>query len=164
MVNASKVDAHVSLLVKQRVEYTKRIQNSNKTSVELIEKLLTALMYDELMQTHVQLDLLDESLLNMSIKGCFITMTNTYTKLSLQQHVVNLCDNVEDENPKRNDLLNLRDQYLKQLGDSIDGDQLAKLVNCVYLILHTNPFLPKMKPMHNSISVNVIADENEERF
>lgn len=164
MINASKLDAHVSLVVKQRVEYTKRIRNFHKDSIELVEKLLTALMYDELMQTHVQLDLLNESLLNMNIKGCFITMTNSYTKLSLHQHVVNLCDKVEDENPNRNDLLNLRDQYLKQLGDSIDGDQLAKLVNCVYLILHTNPFLPKMTMTNDSISVNVIANENEERF
>ena len=121
-------------------------------------------MYDELMQTHVQLDLLDESLLNMSIKGCFITMTNSYTKLSLHQHVVNLCDKVEDENPKRNDLLNLRDRYLQQLVKEVDDDQLAKLVNCVYLILHTNPFLPKMTMTNDSISVNVIVDENEERF
>lgn len=164
MIDASKLDAHVLLLVKQRVEYTKRIQNSNKTSVELIEKLLTALMYDELMQTHVQLDLLDESLLNMSIKGCFITMTNAYTKLSLHQHVVNLCDKVEDVNPSRNDLLNLRDKHLQQLRANVIDDQLAKLVNCVYLILHTNPFLPKMTMTNDSISVNVIVDENEERF
>lgn len=164
MVDFSKLDAHVLLLVEQRVHYTKRIQTSNKNSIKLVEELLTALMYDELMQTHVQLDLLDESLLNMSIKGCFITMTNSYTKLSLHQHVVNLCDKVEDENPKRNDLLNLRDRYLQQLVKEVDDDQLAKLVNCVYLILHTNPFLPKMTMTNDSISVNVIVDENEERF
>lgn len=164
MINASKLDAHVLLLVKQRVEYTKRMQNSNKSSLALIEKLLTALMYDELMQTHAQLDLLDESLLNMSIKGCFITMTNSYTKLSLHQHVVNLCDKVEDVSPSRNDLLNLRDKHLQQLRANVTDDQLAKLVNCVYLILHTNPFLPKMTMTNDSISVNVIVDENEERF
>lgn len=164
MVDFSKLDAHVLLLVKQRVEYTKRMQNSNKSSLALIEKLLTALMYDELMQTHVQLDLLDESLLNMSIKGCFITMTNSYTKLSLHQHVVNLCDKVEDVNPSRNDLLNLRDKHFQQLRANVTDDQLAKLVNCVYLILHTNPFLPKMTMTNDSISVNVIVDENEERL